>query len=70
MTLFYNLTALGAYMTFPLTNRLTAKLSLTSTVILGSESHGTDVHVLLSDGPGSLQDCDSSSSDLAGVLVI
>jgi hypothetical protein len=36
---------------------LTAKLQLvlTSTVILGSESYGTHDHILLADGPGSLQ---------------
>jgi hypothetical protein len=37
--------------------RLTAKLllALASTVILGSESHRTHDHILLSDGSGSLQ---------------
>jgi hypothetical protein len=40
-----------------LTDCLTAKLLLTlgSTVILGSESHGTHGHILLSDGSGILQ---------------
>jgi hypothetical protein len=40
-----------------LTHWLTAKLllALASTVTLGSESHGTHDHVLLSDGSGSLQ---------------
>jgi hypothetical protein len=37
---------------------LTTKLlvALASTMILGSESHGTHGHILLSDGSGSLQD--------------
>jgi hypothetical protein len=37
--------------------QLTAKLLLTlaSIVILGSESHETNYHILLSDGSGSLQ---------------
>jgi hypothetical protein len=40
-----------------LTDCLTAKLllALASTVILGSESHGTHYHILLSDGSGSIQ---------------
>jgi hypothetical protein len=40
----------------PVTN-LVAKLllALTSTVILGSQSHGPHYHILQSDNPGSLQ---------------
>jgi hypothetical protein len=36
---------------------LTAKLllALSNKVVLGSESHGTHDHILLSDGSGSLQ---------------
>jgi hypothetical protein len=54
MTIFYCLTALGVGQLY-LTDWLTAKflLVLASTVILGSESHGTRDHISLSDGSGS-----------------
>jgi hypothetical protein len=44
--------------------RLTAKLlmALASTVILGSETHRTHAHILLSDGSGSLQTLQMRSS--------
>jgi hypothetical protein len=48
---------------------LTAKLLrvLASSVILGSESHGTHDHILLPDGSGSLPDSDSKKQLLVAV---
>jgi hypothetical protein len=56
MTILYCLITPGVVQLFP-TLVLTAKLllALASTVILGSESHGTHDYILLSDGSGSLQ---------------
>jgi hypothetical protein len=65
LPLYWEETLLAITFTHSITDSLTYKwlLALASIVILGSESHGTNDHILLSDGSGSLQTLALTPSD-------